>query len=649
MNLRFLLASQVMMKRTRYLHLTLVLFLLLSLWLLLSGRPALAQQAPGQIIITGSDASSAPTIQLHVYAIDGQGNPVSVDANSLTILHNGAAVSDITVGSPYEAGTFTIFVLDIPGGVSTHIPTIQTAIQQFASEQTMKEQVDSVAIFAVDQLAASQILGASEFRNEIINAFASPLSPATGATALIDSLMGLLNNLESLKPRSEMVPQIVLFSDGTDVISTQHEEAAVPKRAAELGVPIYTVVLNNESLDEDESQTGQNYLGQIAAGTLAQSTRLSTAEDLQPFWDRIASFRSQNTVQYSIPEATGGDFTVELSLNNNPNVSDTTVVTIPPGAPSISIDLPPESRQISLPNLNSPVALSLTTVVAWLDGVDREVQTAQLLVNGLGIQELDVNNLDKFDVELTNLSFGPNKIQIAIIDDQGSRATSPEIILELTEGETSIPEEVAPSGLFERIWGRISGVAIFGGGCLLVIIVLLLLVGIVIVGRRSSFLNRIGLVPLLSRIPFLRPYFADVRRYRSKAQYAEDMKYSAGRYSSNVRSAGSGKRDKDSPQLPAFLEILQATTQMPGRIDLDKVEQKLGRSTSRADISFNQDGTVSRVHATIVQEGAGYRIFDEKSTSGTFVNEQGVLENGLQLVDGDEIRLGAVRLRFRQP
>jgi pSer/pThr/pTyr-binding forkhead associated (FHA) protein len=174
-----------------------------------------------------------------------------------------------------------------------------------------------------------------------------------------------------------------------------------------------------------------------------------------------------------------------------------------------------------------------------------------------------------------------------------------------------------------------------------------LLIGFVYLGRRSPILRRLGLVGMLRRVPFLRPYFHDVYKVESQANRASSMKYRAGRYSSDVKSAGSGRKDK--PQLAAFLEVLQASTQMPGRLDLENVEVKLGRSPSRADIAFKDDGTVSRVHATIVQEGAGYRIFDEKSTSGSYVNEQGVLEHGLQLVDGDEIRLGAVRLRFRQP
>jgi hypothetical protein len=48
-------------------------------------------------------------------------------------------------------------------------------------------------------------------------------------------------------------------------------------------------------------------------------------------------------------------------------------------------------------------------------------------------------------------------------------------------------------------------------------------------------------------------------------------------------------------------------------------------------------------------EGNHYRIFDEGSTSGTWVNEKAVPEYGVQLVDGDEVHLGAVLLRFRQP
>ncbi len=88
---------------------------------------------------------------------------------------------------------------------------------------------------------------------------------------------------------------------------------------------------------------------------------------------------------------------------------------------------------------------------------------------------------------------------------------------------------------------------------------------------------------------------------------------------------------------------------MDSRLDLDADELKLGRSSNRADIVFENDNTVSRIHASIVREGSDYRIFDEQSTGGTWVNGQRVPEHGMQLMDRDEIRLGAVRLQFRRP
>lgn len=98
----------------------------------------------------------------------------------------------------------------------------------------------------------------------------------------------------------------------------------------------------------------------------------------------------------------------------------------------------------------------------------------------------------------------------------------------------------------------------------------------------------------------------------------------------------------------AHLEVLDATSQMPSKINLEGTMIKLGRSPVQANIAFREDITVSRLHATLMLEGTHYRIFDENSTSGTWVNERQVPDYGLELNDGDEIHLGAVHLRFRQ-
>lgn len=624
-----------------------VLIIALVIWLLAVASPILGQESAGQLLITGSDDSSAPTVRLHLYAIDSQGNAVPLDEQSLVVRHNGVEVNDFSIASPYEAGTFTLFLIDIPEGVAAQIPTIQEAIKQYASDPIMKEQVDSVAIFAVDELAATQILEPGSFHNSITNAFASPLVPKSGATALIDSVMGLLNNLDTLRPNPEMSTHIVLMSDGTDVVSTQFEAGDVPRKASELSIPIHTVILDNQSLSPADKESGRTYLTQIAAGTRALSSTLTTAGDLLPIWNQIAAFRDHTTVQYTVEGAAGGDYVVEVSLRNNPAVKAETTVTFPPGAPSVIIDLPEESRSLTLATLDQPLTLSLASVVSWLDGAEREVTKAQLLVNGIVVSDIDPGNIEQFEAEINNLQYGPNQIQVAIVDDQGSRATSPEITLIIEQGETVIPEAVAPSSLLDRIWQRISGAVVIVGGCVLVIFLLVLLIGITVAARNSTLVQRLGLVSLMRRIPFLRSYFQDAYKVRGQVRRAERGQDRLRRYSSNVQ--GSRNNAQSPTHAVAFLEVIESNTSMPSRLDLDAVELRLGRSDSQADIVFKNDPTVSRIHATITQEGNDFRIYDEQSTSGTWVNEQRVPDYGLQLMEGDEIRLGAVRLRFRQP
>jgi pSer/pThr/pTyr-binding forkhead associated (FHA) protein len=95
------------------------------------------------------------------------------------------------------------------------------------------------------------------------------------------------------------------------------------------------------------------------------------------------------------------------------------------------------------------------------------------------------------------------------------------------------------------------------------------------------------------------------------------------------------------------LDILESLSKMPASVVINRSEYLIGRS-STVDLAFTDDPTVSRIHATIVQDGKIYRIFDEQSTSGTYINDKQVPEYGLQLANGDEIHMGAVHLRFRQ-
>ena len=71
----------------------------------------------------------------------------------------------------------------------------------------------------------------------------------------------------------------------------------------------------------------------------------------------------------------------------------------------------------------------------------------------------------------------------------------------------------------------------------------------------------------------------------------------------------------------------------------------LGRDPSQAALSV-RDRRLSRCHAAIhYDQSHGFRIYDLRSTNGTYVN--GVrIRHGYALQDGDHVRLGSLNFRF---
>ena len=72
----------------------------------------------------------------------------------------------------------------------------------------------------------------------------------------------------------------------------------------------------------------------------------------------------------------------------------------------------------------------------------------------------------------------------------------------------------------------------------------------------------------------------------------------------------------------------------------------LGRS-SACDRTFDDDG-VSRRHALLRVRDGAWRVLDLDSTNGTWLNGSRV-SRSTRVADGDELRLGRLRLRVRLP
>lgn len=646
-----------------------------------NGAMVSAQETTGSwLFLSKADASSAPTITLRAYGIDTQGAPLNLTPESLVVTNNGLGITNLVNGGPEAVGTFTVFVIDIPPGVEAQIPAVQQAIEQFASPPNMQERLDHVAVYRVGETDAIQLLEPTNFYNTVRNFFATPLEPESGPTALYDSLIGLVNNLDSLKPEPNMYTSIVVLTDGTDVVSTKFEESDVALQASAARVPIHTISLNNVNLQPAGQETGQTFLAELASGSRGVSAALDEPTNVQGIWDRISSFRNHSLFQYTIEEITAGEQQVGLSLANEPAELIQTTVTVSAAAPSVVINLPEESRTLTLVDLETPVQLSFSASASWLDGIQRQLTNAELIVNGTVVQSIDVTQLNRFSAQISNFVYGQNTVQIAVTDEQGQQATSPAVILTINEGEeNSVPEDIQGAGSGSNILRIVLG-------CFIALVVLLLLALVAVGARRSGLLGRIGLAGPLSRLPFIGSFFADGAEGQGSDRQPEQSQREFERYTPDNAQDGWEQDDWQQPQdygqqqqdwdqaggwgqppvqaptpWPAvqpppmnqaagpYLEILESVTRMPALVDLTAVEHRLGRSPGQADIVFENDITVSRLHASIVLEESGYKIYDEGSTSGTWVNEQAVAQRGHSLRDGDEIRLGAAVMRFRSP
>ena len=71
--------------------------------------------------------------------------------------------------------------------------------------------------------------------------------------------------------------------------------------------------------------------------------------------------------------------------------------------------------------------------------------------------------------------------------------------------------------------------------------------------------------------------------------------------------------------------------------------KEIGRA-EECDISFPEDGSISRVHARLDKDGDDWLLVDLGSTNGTFVNGERISE--VRLSPGDLIEVGDAQLRF---
>ncbi len=245
---------------------------------------------------------------------------------------------------------------------------------------------------------------------------------------------------------------------------------------------------------------------------------------------------------------------------------------------------------------------------------------------------VDDSGLLTFNWNIRQLDAGVYDLQVRITDELGLQAASDPLPLTIAVDRpspmatataerppTAAPAAtIAPEPVFESQDSEPVGIVMIAGGIVLLVVLLGAVVGAVFfLGNRSRSIaddpDSADGLPVLSQ--------GNEYTYVIPPEFA------------------------DGESVGAYLEVLENAPEHDALIPIIGNNVALGRDSRRVQVVF-KDRSVSRLHARILESRGEYRIYEEGSSSGTYVNFERLGLAPQKLEDKDRIHLGRVHLRF---
>jgi hypothetical protein len=610
--------------------------------LLLAILPAVAQEMPAEILITGIDTSQFPEMEVYVdtFANDrSQQIGFFLFADTMSFTEDGSALK---VSGVYDTprGTSVTFLIDADSTAQQDWQAIKSTILSYAADPYMSEDWDYVSVIIANGQKTETLVDQTQFHNGVFNAFitdagAEYVPSIVPTTPLADLIGDVLVDLEGPAPKEGMYRALVVLSSG-ELGNSQRSVEEVADLARESNIPLHTVLIGQDS-------AGQAVMEQLARISQGRSSSLDPTEDLTKLWQIISSHRQQYAISYRSQITSSGNHAVKVQLSDAVQSAFDFPITVEP--PDVEITLPTANQVIPLEPADSdqPSGDQLTTLAvkyqwSWPDNHERDIQSVQLRVNGAVVQQLDLSTSQDRNLawDIASLAPGPYSLRVEVVDELGLKGESAEVPVTLAApspaGVTATPTVEATPTPGPGVMSSVMDTVKSNLGCITVSGLSLgtLLVTVIAFRRRLSGLAS-SPIAYLRRMPIFRPVDSLLRNIE--------------------RIVGPIRRRKPKAvQAPvatkprAWLEVVQGHTTVRGPIPLEG-EVSLGRSSDKAKITFSER-TVSRLHTRVVPEhGGNFRVYNQSSQQ-TWVNEQQVPEHGLLLKNGDVIRMGQARVRF---
>ena len=608
-----------------------------------------AQSDEERVRFSPPDASVFPMIKFSLIALDSDRQRIT-DLSDLRLTEDGEDIGEF-FSETVETGAEVIFVIDAntdieerdeDGGLSRR-EKVRESILRFVDLYMDADYVDRVSVIVPDEQSGRFLEEPGiTFHNSVKNAVNFYLPSELGETPLSNMMEMAIQQAKQGSDEGRSAA-IVLFSDSSRINEQLDFEDIVDQALLNEAV-IYGAILGDtaETWEIDDMQKLTNPTGGL-------QLHMPEPEDADPLYDLIRDRAVTTLVTYRSSLNSSGEHTIGAAVDGGTGEVVFDLVVAPPGV-ALAIDNSQPIVRVAPEALTpleevDPKIQPLAANLSWPDGHPRELSSVTLLIDGEPrsprIPVLDATGLLTFDWDIREFDSGLYAIQVQVEDELGLSAISEPVPLVIAVNRpvfqptatpaptpTPIPTPVpvpTPTPEPVPLIDLARDNALFlgtGAGAVLLVVLAIVVIALIIRSRRK------------------------MRKAKEAPQQTGLSPYdTSGGGAPASGSAYAVAPETGSPMTGAYLEALENAPDHSTLIPISRNNVALGRDPKLVQVRFN-DPSVSGLHARILESHRSYRIYDEGSTSGTYVNFQRIGLTPRVLVNRDEIHLGSVHLRF---
>lgn len=386
-------------------------------------------------------------------------------------------------------------------------------------------------------------------------------------------------------------------------------------------------------------------LRELASQTGGQFFAFPGDEPLPNLESYLGHLRSKYHLEYDSKLTSGGVHQVEVEIQHGDQRKKSPVVNFdfdlqPPDpaflSPSLELvrEIPGEKYIFPWSQFTSddlaPQGQSLQILIDFPDGRIRPLERTTLFVDGVVVDENLEPPFEYFVWDLSKyMTTGQHLLQVEALDTLGLKGATIEIPVQV---RVNLPSPNPLIGMVRR-WPIIAGLAFLLSGAVLLLV-------LIMSGR---------IRPRSLRVPvsFRKGYQTTQQGLMRSDQMGGE---SGGRRMHGWVNRLHWPHRTLVPEAAAYLEYYFETeeTQKLAPIPITADELTIGRDPHQAIVVLD-DPSVESLHARLVNEADGsYRITDEGSVGGTWVNFSLVAREGTALEHGDLVHIGRIGFRFTE-